>query len=355
MAKQPKPPPEDLLAKIADLYHNRHCTYGQIAKATGQDPHKIRELLEEARALLTIVIRRPTLESELISKFTHLVDVRVVQETLETDSYGRLLKIWGQVAADYFETLVDTGEPLMVGLSGGDTIFHFIDNLPLRTRPNVDALPLALVGRGCSGVSEAHIDPSVNATFFWIKCGRQGGRLRYATVPLYHQDGREQMNDLATKDEAVHAALDSMKFINVAFAGLGNITALDNSRKPEDLPKISPFTSQHLIPNKRRQQLVEEGVIGEISYCPFGEDGGGSTEWQLFLTPGHGTKYSGVSFYEKVVVDAQREPVYKKKKKVIAIAGAQKERIIRAALVGKLFNVWITDAATAKTMLQIKV
>ena len=95
--------------------------------------------------------------------------------------------------------------------------------------------------------------------------------------------------------------------------------------------------------NQYPVQLEKEGAVGEISYCFFDKNGCGRAEWELFLSPGRNTQFWGPHFFANMV---------KRGKTVIVIAGQHKEDAIRAALAGKLFNVWITDDRTARLMLK---
>jgi DNA-binding transcriptional regulator LsrR (DeoR family) len=63
---------------------------------------------------------------------------------------------------------------------------------------------------------------------------------------------------------------------------------------------------------------------------------------QYFLSRGYGTDHAGVEFYKRLVENERT---------VIATAGPFKLPAIRAALTGKLMNVWVTDEDTASRVL----
>lgn len=94
------------------------------------------------------------------------------------------------------------------------------------------------------------------------------------------------------------------------------------------------------------EELSAEGAIGDLCCSPFDSEGRGKDNWRFFLAAGHyDPKRRGVDFYRKMVEDG---------KSVIVMVGAYKVPAIVAALKGKLFNVLVTDEASAREIIATK-
>ena len=267
-----------------------------------------------------------------------------------------MLTNWAPLAADFFEGYLGQrkNDPeVNVGITGGDTLFEFVSALPARPRPDVRICSAAIVGRGNGINMLQHIDPMVNATLLWAKCGRPGFCC-YATAAPYDGSVKDmkqlqaEMKSLA-KREAIRETLRRMEAIDIAFVGLGvvkqTVVDRDSLKDREHLYKVSMM---HLLPPKVAKEAVDRGAVGEIGYCLFDKEGNGKREWELFLTPGSRVQDAegGVAFYKALVRD--------ERKRVVVIAGSGKEEPLKAALRGELFNVWITDRNTAEESLKWK-
>jgi DNA-binding transcriptional regulator LsrR (DeoR family) len=244
--------------------------------------------------------------------------------------------------------LVAEGRPLHVGISGGETLLSFANAVTECQREHVHIYTSALVGRGRLRDEASHVDPLVNATVLWAKCGRLPGHCHYATVPPYDALTRGQIGGELRellKRQPIREVIADMNRINVAFAGLGLV-------KPTNPGLANQLTMTGLLEEiVPREALDREGATGDLAYCLFDETGNRSTKynWEFFLTAGacgDDPEGRGLGFYKQMVKDR------KQKKKVIVIAGSLKQPAIGPALKAKLFNVWITDANTARWALR---
>lgn len=285
------------------------------------------------------------LEDQLKDKFDHLQRVIVIP-TKDGQKYSELLMRWGEAAAEYFEELVSESKELHVGISGGETLLSFANAVTEFPRKQVHIHTAALIGRGRLPDKASHVDPLVNATILWTKCGRVPGHCHYATVPPYdalmREDIAAELHDLSERQPIREVILDMNK-INVAFAGLG----LAKATAP-DPERLNQLTMTGLLePMITPDTLAKEGAMGDLAYCLFDKNGKGRKEWEFFLTAGYrDPERRGIEFYRKMVAD-KRE-----KKKVVVIAGSLKQEAIRAALNAQLFNVWITDQDAAQWVLE---
>jgi hypothetical protein len=144
-----------------------------------------------------------------------------------------------------------------------------------------------------------------------------------------------------------------MEKVNLVFAGLGVITP-DKKSPPlrRDAPTLRNQLSitELLKPVINLRELRRAKVEGDFSYLLITASGDEAImpdtdpprPLRYFVTGGYGTDHSGVEFYRRLV---------RQGKKVVVIAGPFKIRAILAALKGKLFNVLITDEATAQRIL----
>jgi DNA-binding transcriptional regulator LsrR (DeoR family) len=318
------------------------------------DKRTVAKMVQKARQDGIVVIEFPEnvsqerhLENKLQSSYPHLHRVIV---TKDEPQYGDLLKRWGEAAAKYFDELVaegrPDGRPLHVGISGGETLLAFVNAVKEQPRRHVHIHTTALIGRGQLPSTASHVDPLVNATILWTKCGRVPGHCHYATVPPYDALTREQiaseLHNLSQR-QPIREVIKDMGNIHVAFTGLGLVKPKGPNPEQRNQLTMTGLLERIVTPD----QLEAEHAVGDFSYCLFDENGNWSKKWQFFLTAGHGDPArQGVAFYQQMVNDR------KEKRKVVAIAGSLKEGAILPALRAKLFNVWITDTDTAKWVLR---
>jgi DNA-binding transcriptional regulator LsrR (DeoR family) len=189
------------------------------------------------------------------------------------------------------------------------------------------------------------VDPIVNATILWSKCGREPGHCHYATVPPYDgikRGGIEIELKRLSGLQPIQEVLMEMRKITVVFIGLG-VVQPDFIQDPRSANQLTMTgLLEHVV---RADILGREKAVGDLSYCLFDAEGRGRPEWEFFLTAGYGDpKLSGLAFFQKMADITSS-------KRVVAIAGARKRRVLMAALRAKLFNVWITDDRSAEWVL----
>jgi len=329
------------------------------------------QVIGYCRGIETTATPEHKLAAGLCRKFG-LLDARVVaggQLDAPVD-YIPLLKKYARAAADYFDDVADNaeqrGEELHVLVSGGQPILDMVSSLIERKRENVWYYAGALIGRG--GMTSApHVGSEANATVAWSRSGRLARHLFYGTVPPYevhfddmplpstndtvpklrkeqrHEFGRNAIRKQIKKLVTERYVLDALNVINekvnMAFAGLG-IPYAPNLQ----VAHIERLTMTELLRpfGIDPELLAKEGAVGDISYCLFDENGKGRQSWKFFITAGESTDHEGVDFYRNLVSNGR---------KVIVIGGASKEAALRPGLEFKLFNVLITDAFTAKKLL----
>lgn len=317
--------------KVAYLFYEKEMTKTDISHEIRASTTQVIRLLEEAReqGFVRIEFSPPKLYElgeELKKRFGWLQDAVVISYA---DDLVFLRRMLGKAAAQYFEAAVTDGAT--VALGGGDTMYEMVMALRQEER-NVFLVPTAIID---TGPVLTHIDPTVLLTILWVRSGRRPGHAHFATglplnKPLSRQKLKEEYEGFCHR-RAVQEVLAEMKRADFMFASLGCL------RADPDYEKLSPRPHKYLLENLRLTEatLVREGVVGDINYSFFDEEGGTSPEWNIFPSLG---------------VDQLRKMVRAKKRVVVAV-GRYKLPALKAALKGKLFNVLITDEMAAKELL----
>ncbi|HTW31113.1 MAG TPA: sugar-binding domain-containing protein [Candidatus Sulfotelmatobacter sp.] len=380
-----------MLRQVAKMAHEDFMEPSKIVAALKDaDPvrhrdlnrYTVRRMEKQARERGVITFSYPPAIDRL-EKYQQLLKTHfgflervVVVETTQNESYESLLIRWSKVAAQSFETQVCKGGPaggkLIVGISGGQTLNSFANAVSEHRREHVQIHTLGLIGQGRARGLEfdekdfAHINPIVNATILWNKCGGIQGNLHYATISPYDQwDTKILSNrmDLLKKNESVRAAITAMSHIHIAFVGLGQVQEPTGSDELDSKLSLTQSVDKFLSLG----QLKADGIVGDIGYNFFNGQGTvpRGKSWDFFLTPGSLMDPPlGLKFYKNMVehpeirvgkpgagTSARARSQVLGKKKVVVIAGKHKVDAIKAALQGKLFNVWITDELTARHIL----
>jgi len=317
--------------KVAYLFYEKGMTKTEISHEIRSSTTQVIRLLEEAReqGFVRIDFSPPKLQQlgeELKKKYDWLHAVIAISYADDPVFLRRML---GKAAAQYFEVAVR--EAAKVAIGGGDTMYEMVMALPQEVR-NVFLVPAAIID---SGPVLTHIDPTVLLTILWVRSGRRPGHAYFATgLPLNRPLSREKLKaeyeDFCRRG-AIRVVLAEMKRVDFLFASLGCL------RADPDYLKLSPRPHKYLLDNLRltEERLAREGVVGDINYSFFDENGETSAEWNIIPSLG---------------VDRLREMV-KAKKEVVVVVGKYKLPALKAALRGKLFNVLITDEIAARELL----
>lgn len=309
------------------------------------------KMLKEAREQGIVTIGFPEelsqerrLELDLENKFD--LDKVFVVPLRENEEYTDLLTRWGAIAAEYLDELFSEysseGRDLHVGISGGETLLYFVNAIKEKPRKRVHVHTIALIGRGKLPPTSSHVDPIVNATILWAKCGRLPGHCHYATVSPYDCLTQEQIAvelRRLSQSRPIRDTLDDMKKVDVVFAGLGLVQPDDCNPQSLNQVTMTGLLSDVTSPSA----LAADGAIGDLSYCLFDRECKSQKKWEFFLTAGYGEpKLAGLSFYRSMIAEKGT------KKRVVVIAGQKKRSVLGPALQKGLFNVWITDDSTAR-------
>jgi deoxyribonucleoside regulator len=325
----------DLLLRVARYFYEDGKTKTWIAKKFRVSVTHIARLLDEARdsGIVRIEFRGPhreMLARRLKDKYPCLVDAVVVGT--ESD-YLHHTKILAKAGADYFVEHVRRGH--RVGLSGGLTVFELVKAIP-EPLPEITLLPTAILARGDNIVR--HVDPIASLMALWSKGGfREDGLFCVTITPLEKKPDGQPLSiaeiQAHIKELRGHAKVQSilqqMKTVDFVFASLRQMGLTSAN-------KIMGATAIDLLSDVGVEEANLEGAVGDLNYSFIDENGNTRDEWRLFLS---------------LQAEQLRELAANPSKRVVIIAGHKKERILKAALRGRLLNVLITDEITAATLL----
>jgi DNA-binding transcriptional regulator LsrR (DeoR family) len=371
MPRPRKVPDADKMLRAARLYYESDFSKKRIAGELFNNEKDIRgvtRLLKDAKAagLVDIQINQKVqgdLEDQLRTRFLHLHRALIApgpgggKPIENTKSYNQLLQQWATLAAEYFEDLYrdfPAGKELHVAVTGSEHVAAFVNAIPQYRRENVFIHVAALIGRGRLSDKTSHIDPIVNASILWSRCGSLPGHIEYATVSPYVIPGPGAVARAAVQDQIAIAesnptiveVIKRMNKVDIVVGGIGTV-------RPDEIQTMSQSLKSRLTMTAlleqivTPQQLAKEKAVGDFCYCPFDRNGTGRyypepDSWRFFITAGHGSDHEGIEFYKHMV---------KSGRKVVAFAGPFKVTAIKTALAAKIFNVLVTDEHTARQIM----
>jgi DNA-binding transcriptional regulator LsrR (DeoR family) len=307
---------DDLLYQVAKLYYEQRRTQMEIAKEVNTSRSTVSRLLEKAvdRNIVAIKINYPgrrnsDLEQKLISRFK-LRDVRVLDR--EHCSEETILTGTGMLAAQLIDNYVKDGQ--ILGISYGRSVASTAAALNPNRHVALTVVPI--IGALCSGNKE--IDGPELVRIF---AKAYGSEYRYLPGPLLVKDAPTR--DLLLKLPQISETLALAKSSNIVVIGIG------------DVSQASPIWSGYL--DKRGMDWVtRHGGIGHMCGQFFDESG------QILMIS---TNQRSIGIGLKALQNIDH---------VIAVAsGKRKAAAIRGAILGKFFNILVTDVAAANAILKM--
>lgn len=308
----------DLLAQVAIWYYEAGLDQAAIAERINKSRSMVSRLLDQARAagLVEVRIHYPLrtdagLEEQLTTEFG-LSCAHVLAEP--PDDYQLLLRRLGELGARALQSSLHPG--ITIGLSWGTGVHAVVSAMPNTYVP--DSTVVQLIGAVGYG------DPLVDGAELgrWL-AQKLGASFRFLSAPLLVED--ENTAKALRRERTIEETLNIASKAEVAIIGIGTVEAGYNS-----LLRAGYMTRGEL------QSLVDAGVVGDIVAHQFDQDG------QLLDIPANRRAIS---------LDAES---IRSIPKVIAVSGSiHKARAIYAGLHGHFCNCLITDAPTARAVLQL--
>ena len=307
-----RPPVSDqaTLVRVSRLYYETGETQERIAGILGITRPHVSKLLKEARARGVVEIRilddepADPLAAELRDRF----GLRAVHlaPTIEADGAAARRRL-GRLAADVLRGAVRDGQ--VIGIGAGSSVSAVAEALEPLLHP-IDATVVPL----CGGfwVSAAGPEP------FRRIAEALGGTPRALLAPGVLESAATR--DALWRDPGIEAIRALWARLDVALVGIGG-----------------PSWSEATVGAASLTELQAGGAIGEVLITPFDAEG-------RFVAPGFTARTIGF--------DAAR---LRQVPTAIAVAaGASKVAPLLATLRARLFNVLVTDVATAHAVLAMR-
>jgi deoxyribonucleoside regulator len=305
-----------LLARVAFLFFDNKMSQQEIADSTGISRAMVTRMVNEARerGVVEIVVHFPwrskSLEMALIKTFG-LRAARVM--VMDDQSPSEILSGLGRLAAKYVNPMLH--DDMVIGISWGTVIQRMIQTMPTRKMREVEIVQLI----GANGL-ESNL--SNGPLLAQLLTDRLGATCRYLNAPLIVET--KAIHDSLLQDDNIKETLARGAQANIALVGVGSIH-----------PDLYSLKIAGYVTEEQRQQMVEDGVVGDFCGHHFSIDG----------------KCPDIDINQRsICVDMA---TLAKISSVIAVAGdIRKGDAILGALRGKFFDTLITDAVTAKYLIE---
>lgn len=305
-----------LLYKVAKAYYEDNLTQQQIGGRFGLSRVKVSRMLGRARSrgVVRISVHPPEasnadLEREIEAKYALKEAIVVTPSARDAHTIATEL---GAVAARHLLRCLQGDE--VVAMSWGSTLLAVVDSLPAARFPDIRVVQII----GGLGELEANVH---GAELARRMAQALGARPRLLQAPGIVKN--RSVRDALVNDPQVAGTLKLAAEAKIALVGLGEL------RKGSTL-----FGTEVLAPSQI-QELKGAGAVGDVALRFF--DRGGA-------------KVSSKIDTQMVGLDLDS---LKAIPRVIGVAGGRRKfEVIRAALLGKLIGVLITDCYMAQDLLR---
>ncbi|MFQ6058042.1 MAG: sugar-binding transcriptional regulator [Anaerolineae bacterium] len=321
-----------LLLEVAKLHYEDGLTQAEIADAVGVSRVKVNRLLQAAREagivqfLVVPRIQHAYLRGieDALKEAYNLRDVllvpgreEILNGTLPQNTRQAIVELLARTAAEYLDRNLTNEDTLCV--NWGRVMRSVVDHLrPTRPLPGLTVLPML-------GILNVRADAfEANQLAFEIAAA-YAADYAYLVAPAI-------VRNLEQKKVAVQLPL-----VAETLARIRQCTVAITAIAPAD-PVHATMVQRGWLKRKEVEALVARGAVGEI--CSWWFDAAGTevrddTCYPIGL---------GLDGLKRMVAEGKR---------VIAVVGADRERFapLRAALLGRIVNVVITDHMTASQLL----
>jgi deoxyribonucleoside regulator len=293
------------LIRVSRLYYEAGETQQRIAGILGVTRPQVSKLLKEARARGVVEIRivdEDEQSADLAARLRERFGLRAVHlgPTIEGDATASRHRLGG-LAADILRAAVRDGQ--VIGIGAGSSVSATAEAMAPASPP-VDATVVPL----CGGfwVSAAGPEP------FRRIADALGATPRALLAPGVLESPATR--DALWHDPGIVAIRDLWSRLDVALLGVGG-----------------PSWTEATVGRSALEELEGGGAIGELLIAPFDARG-------RFVAPGFRAR--------TIAFEAERLPQVPTA--IAVAAGPAKVGPLRATLTARLFNVLVTDVATAQ-------
>ncbi len=307
-----------LLVKVSKLYYEEGMTQAAIARRLRISRPKVSRLLSEARekGVVQITVNSQAggfedLERQLEAA-TGLTDSVVIDVRDPDDPTGVSMAL-GRVAAQYFDRVVQDED--IIGFSWGNTLSVMADSIqPLKLK-NIQIVQM--VGGLGDPLADTHAADIARRV-------AQKLDAKLAVMPAPGIVDEQNMCQALKQDRHICYAIELGAKVNVAFVGVGSF------RKDALLMR-----NEEIVTWEEVNPLVARGAVGDLGLHFFDRDGSPMN-----------------SDIDKRIIGVDLA-VYRRLDRVVAVAGgSQKFDAILGAVRGGFAKVLITDAQTARRLIE---
>jgi DNA-binding transcriptional regulator LsrR (DeoR family) len=304
----------DTLVEIATRFHIRGDTQERIASEFGVHGSTVSRALRRARAVGIVrieIVRPPRLADALAEQ---LAEVFPISRALvvEQDPYD--IRALGTSAAALVQSMVVDG--MRIGLSWGSSLYHTVRALRVGSVRTIHASQL------CGGFPFAMPGTNARDLIEILIGGCQHATAHYLPAPLIV--GSASLREALETDATISACLQEARHSDLALVGIG---ALDDELA---------LVMYGLLTKNEQKRLRAKGVVGET--CARFFDLHGREVADEIASRSMGVTLSDLAAIPSVVAIA---------------AGTRKVAAIHGACLTGVVDTLITDAATARGLLQL--
>jgi DNA-binding transcriptional regulator LsrR (DeoR family) len=304
----------ELMARIAWMYYEENQTHEQIAQRLGIPRIKVTRLLAQARTQRIVEV---TVHSDKVPYFRMESDLRqkygLIEAivTIDADEGERLYRVLAKAAALALEQRLTPGS--IVGIGFGHTLSYLPEFLHLTQA--VDCTFTTLIGQLPASIPGDH-----NYELLYRLAEVTGGNRQYIISPA--TVAREEIKNILLSDPGIQKSLQYARRSDMAIFSLG--------------PCVAGMTLYQygLVDDAELAELQALGALGD-ALGHFFDGQGREVPTRL------GDCLIGLNIAEIKSIPTR----------MIVAGGPDKYQAIQAALQGRIGNVLVTDAGTARWLL----
>lgn len=304
-----------LLGQVARLFFEHQLTKVEIASRLGISRFRVARLLDRAVAEGVVQIEfrdAPSQDRELNRAIAERFGIGrcVVAASDDPTAVAR-------VGADVVDALLDPGET--IGIAWGSTVARVVRSMQPRSDATIDVIQLA----GSSTALDESGDPG---DLTRVLAERLGGRPHRIHAPAFVESA--ELRAALERQPEVAATIDRFETIGIAVVGIGAFGAKDRGAS-SSLIRSGALSAAEI------ERLGKLRAVGDLLVHPYTAAG-------RFVAPDLAARAIAIS-----IEQLRRIPT------VVAIAaGTAKTEAIRGALATGVIGVLVTDAPTARGVLE---
>lgn len=306
---------ERKLAEIAYMYYIDEMSQNQIAKEYGISRSMVSMMLNEARTkgIVRIEIKDSELYCfDLQRKMEKIFGLKkaIIVPRLSKNEDGLITQL-ADGATEYLSQIIDHN--MTIAVSWGRTVYEVASRIRSNGKTNIVISPLV-----------GGIGNEMNIYHSNVIADTMSKNLGASSLGLYSPVfvATKEVRNLIFNDKSIKKVIETSERADIAIVGIGSIAA-------------STMADIGLLEEDDIKQLLDAGVIGDISTCFFDKNG----------------QHTENIFSDRTVALSLEQ--LRKIPTIVAVAGGDKKiKAIHGALKGGLMDVLVTDEVVARSILK---